>query len=53
MKFTVTGLDEEDPFIGTLDKDGNIIGALGGTELMKDGLFDRLEPELLYKFNLI
>ncbi len=53
MKFTVTGLDEEDPFIGTVDKDGNIIGALGGTEMMKDGLFDRLDPELLDKFNII
>ena len=36
MKFTVTGM--EDPFSGTVDENGDVVAARGGTEMMKEGL---------------
>jgi glycosyltransferase involved in cell wall biosynthesis len=39
MKFTITGLDEES---GSIDSNGNVVGAKGGTEMMREGLFSRV-----------
>ena len=49
MKFTVTGLDET----GSVDSAGDVVNARGGTEMMKEGLLERLDPELSEKFNII
>ncbi len=51
MKFTVTGM--EDPFSGTVDENGDVIAARGGTEMMKEGLLERLDPNLADQFNII
>ena len=47
MKFTVTGIDSN------IDSTGGVIGAMGGTEMMKYGLVDRLDKNLLDQFNII
>ena len=49
MKFTVTGMNND----SNIDADGNVVGAKGGTEMMREGLFDRLDPNLLDNFNII
>jgi glycosyltransferase involved in cell wall biosynthesis len=49
MKFTVTGLDEKD----RINSSGEVVDAKGGTEMMKDNLLSRLNPELADKFNFI
>ena len=51
MKFTVTGLD--DPLDGTIDENGDVVAARGGTEMMKEGLLERLDPDLASQFNII
>ena len=51
MKFTVTGM--EDPLAGTIDDNGDVVAARGGTEMMKEGLFERLDPHLVSQFNII
>ena len=51
MKFTVTGM--EDPFSGTVDENGDVVAARGGSELMKEGLLERLAPDLADQFNII
>lgn len=51
MKFTVTGM--EDPLAGTIDDNGDVVAARGGTEMMKEGLFERLDPDLASQFNII
>ena len=51
MKFTVTGM--EDPFSGTVDENGDVVSARGGTEMMKEGLLERLDPDLADQFNII
>ena len=44
VKFEVTGLeDDQDDFI---NPDGTAKVGHGGTEMMRDALFNRLEPEL-------
>ena len=52
MKFKITGI-EKDTDTGTIDGDGNVIDAKGGTEMMKQGLVDRLDDNLLDQFNII
>ena len=48
VKFEVTGLeDDQDDFI---NPDGTAKVGHGGTEMMRDALFKRLEPELKEKF---
>lgn len=49
MKFVVTGLDNT----GNVSSDGTVINAKGGTEMMKEGLLNRLDPDLLSRFNII
>jgi len=49
MKFTVTGMDNT----GAIDNDGTVVNAKGGTEMMRDGLFERLDPSMLENFNII
>jgi len=49
MKFTVTGLDDT----GSVSDDGTVINAKGGTEMMKEGLIDRLDDQFLPDFNII
>jgi len=49
MKFTVTGLDQD----GTIQNDGSVKGAMGGTEMMRDGLLKRIDPQLLQDFNIL
>jgi len=51
MKFTVTGLD--DPLDGTINENGDVVAARGGTEMMKEGLLERLDPDLASQFNII
>lgn len=51
MKFTVTGLD--DPLDGTIDENGDVVAARGGTEMMKEGLLERLDPDFASQFNII
>jgi UDP-glucose:(glucosyl)LPS alpha-1,2-glucosyltransferase len=51
MKFTVTGM--EDPLNGTVDENGDVVAARGGTEMMKEGLLERLDPDLAEQFNII
>lgn len=48
MKFTITGLED-----GKVDSNGNVVNAKGGTEMMKEGLLSRLDPELASHFNII
>ena len=52
MKFKVTGIEKETT-TGTVDDDGNVIDAKGGTEMMKQGIIDRLDDDLLNQFNII
>jgi len=51
MKFVVTGMENDK--VGGIDSTGNVIGAMGGTEMMKDGLFSRLDKSLMDNFNII
>lgn len=50
MKFKVTGLDKD---TGSIGSDGSIIGAKGGTEMIRDELLARLSPDLLDEVNII
>ncbi len=50
MKFKVTGLDKNK---GSVGSDGSVIGAKGGTEMIRDELLARLSPDLLDKVNII
>ena len=57
MKFKITGLEEdaqkkaeED---GRIAPDGSVVNSRGGTELMKEGLLERLDDSLLEQFNII
>jgi glycosyltransferase involved in cell wall biosynthesis len=49
MRFTVTGRDNS----GSVSKDGSVVNARGGTEMMKEGLLGRLDDQLLSQFNII
>ena len=51
MKFKVTGMDADDE--SNIDNNGNVLGAKGGTEMMREGLLSRLNPSLSDKFNII
>lgn len=57
MKFKITGLEEEAQRKadeeGQIAPDGSVINSRGGTELMKEGLIERLDDELLNEFNII
>ena len=50
MKFTVTGLDDK---TGQINSSGDVVNAKGGTEMMKEGLLERLDPNLADQFNII
>ncbi len=48
MEFKITGHEE-----GSLNEDGTARETNGGTEMMKEGLLERLPPELSEQFNII
>jgi len=48
MKFTITDSDA-----GKVQSDGAVKGAMGGTEMIKLGLLERLDKQLLNQFNII
>lgn len=53
MKFVITGLNEDDKFKDNIDENGNVIGALGGTEMIRENLLKRIDPNILKHFNII
>ena len=52
MKFNITGIEKKTD-TGDIDAEGNVIDAKGGTEMMKEGLINRLDDDLLEQFNII
>lgn len=51
MKFKITGVEETKT--GSIDDKGNVVGAKGGTEMIKEALIKRLDPDLASQFNII
>jgi hypothetical protein len=38
---------------GSIDDEGNVVGAKGGTEMVKEAILSRLDDNLLDEFNII
>jgi UDP-glucose:(glucosyl)LPS alpha-1,2-glucosyltransferase len=54
MKFKITGIEEDrENIAGSIDDNGNVVGAKGGTEMIKEELLSRLDDDLLDEFNII
>lgn len=51
MKFKITGIEEKKE--GSIDDEGNVVGAKGGTEMVKEAILSRLDDNLLDEFNII